>query len=252
MISDDGYVTFDSDADVARWAAAAYARTCEILADPATKSAQLRHGNTWFVGVDTLDNAADGAIANVPLIGPWQSLVQNLPLHRAQVSIVYAGYPQQDVDESVANHRYRVVRKAAHVDGLLPVGPDRRRYPQELHAYILGLPLNDVPTAPTVVWRGSHKIMQAALAKAIGTQNPADVDVTDIYQAARREVFERCEMVSLQAKPGEAFLLHRFALHGTDVWDAGFGSESAEGRMIAFFRPEVLAPKDWLSRDEDR
>ena len=240
----DGYVTFDYDANVAAWARAAYLETQNALSDPAVHSAQLRHGNTWFVGVDTLPNALDGSIAGVPLNGPWH--LPDLPMHRAQVSIVYAGYPQQDADESDANHRYRITRKAAHVDGLLPVGPERRRYPQELHAYILGVPLNDVPTAPTVVWKGSHTIMRTALARAIGSQNPADVDVTDIYQAARRAVFQSCEMIALSAKPGESFLLDRFVLHGTDVWDAEFGTDPAEGRMIAFFRPEVADPTQWL------
>jgi hypothetical protein len=249
MIGPDGYLTFGYSSDVATWAAAAYDRATHLLSDPVAKSAQMRHGDTWFVGVDTLDNAPDGSIANVPLIGPWQSHVPKLPLHRAQVSIVYAGYPQQDADESDANHRYRITRKAAHVDGLLPVGAARRRYPQELHAYILGLPLNDVTTAPTVVWKGSHVVMQAALARAVGLQNPSDVDVTDIYQTARREVFESCEMVPLHAKPGEAFLLHRFALHGTDVWDAQVGAQPAEGRMVAFFRPEVEQPDQWLALD---
>ena len=247
MIEQDGFVQFGYDAQTAAWADAAYVETCAQLSDPAVKSAQMRHDNTWFVGVDTLPNDADGAINGTMLSGPWQAYVPRLALHRAQVSIVYAGYPRQDADESDANHRYRITRKAAHVDGLLPVGADRRRYPQELHAYILGLPLNDVATAPTVVWRGSHKIMQAALARAVGTKNPSDVDVTEIYQAARREVFESCEMVALNAKPGASFLLHRFALHGTDVWDADFGVAPSEGRMIAFFRPEVARADQWLS-----
>ncbi|WP_390913891.1 hypothetical protein [Pseudosulfitobacter sp. SM2401] len=249
MMHADGFVTFGFDGDVATWAAAAHARTSEILSDPVTKAAQMRHANTWFVGVDTLNNGPDGSIVDVPLVGPWQSHVPKLPLHPAQVSVVYNGYPQQDADESDANHRYRISRKAAHVDGLLPVGAARRRYPQELHAYILGLPLNDVATAPTVVWKGSHLIMQAALAKAIGADNPTQVDVTDIYQAARRDVFDRCEMIPLNAKPGESFLLHRFALHGTDVWDADFGPLPAEGRMIAFFRPEVSQQDQWLAAD---
>ncbi|MFT5864927.1 MAG: hypothetical protein ACI9PY_000771 [Ascidiaceihabitans sp.] len=249
MMGRDGFVTFDYDVGVADWASAAYVETSKTLSDPAIKSAQMRHGNTWFVGVDALANSSDGSVNGTPLIGPWQKYVPDLPLHRAQVSIVYAGYPLQDADESDANHRYRITRKAAHVDGLLPVGAARRRYPQELHAYILGLPLNDVATAPTVIWKGSHTIMQAALNKAVGAQNPADVDVTDIYQAARREVFERCEMVPLPATPGQSFLLHRFALHGTDVWDAAFGNLPSEGRMIAFFRPEVSQPDQWLARD---
>jgi hypothetical protein len=244
MIDRDGFVTFGHDPRVARWADAAYQRTVALTAEKGVLAAQLRHQDTWFVGVDALDNDADGTVAGVALRGPWE--VPQLPLHRAQVSIVYAGYPQQDKDESAANHRYRLNRRAAHVDGLLPVGRDKRRFALEPHAYILGLPLNDISAAPTVVWKGSHHIMKRALVAAIGDQMPTDVDITDVYQAARREVFETCEMVALNCKVGEAFLLDRFALHGTEQWDPSI-APVPEGRMIAFFRPEFANPRDWLA-----
>lgn len=240
----DGFVTFGYDPRVARWANAAYLRTLELTALDGVLSAQLRHQDTWFVGVDTLDNDVDGTVSGVPLEGAWD--VPKLELHHAQVSIVYAGYPKRDVDESETNHQYRIRRRAAHVDGLLPVGPDKRRYAHEPHAYILGRPLNDVAAAPTVVWKGSHHIMKRALGAAIGRQSPADVDITDVYQAARREVFETCEMVAINCTVGEAFLLHRFALHGTEIWDAAHAPVK-EGRMIAFLRPEFPNPNDWLA-----
>jgi hypothetical protein len=110
----------------------------------------------------------------------------------------------------------------------------------------LGLPLNDVAAAPTVVWKGSHHIMKRALGAAIGRQSPADVDITDVYQAARREVFDTCEMVAINCTVGEAFLLNRFALHGTEIWDAAHAPVK-EGRMIAFLRPEFPNPNDWLA-----
>ena len=244
MIERDGFVTFGSDPRVLRWARAAYQRTLELTADKAVFDAQMRHQRTWFVGVDTLDNDVNGTVGSVPLDGPWN--VPKLPLHHAQVSIVYAGYPQKDLDESEVNHRYRLNRRAAHVDGLLPVGPDKRRYAQEAHAYILGLPLNEVSAAPTVVWKGSHHIMKRALVDAIGDHMPADVDITNVYQAARREVFERCEMVPIICKVGGSFLLDRFALHGTECWDPSHVPVE-EGRMIAFLRPEFPNPRDWLA-----
>jgi hypothetical protein len=243
MMERDGFVTFGSDPRVLRWANAAYQRTNKLTAVDGVLDAQLRHQQTWFVGVDTLDNTSDGTVGDVQFLGPWD--VPKLPLHRAQISIVYAGYPQKDVDESEANHRYRVKRRAAHVDGLLPVGPEKRRFVHEPHAYILGLPLNDVSAAPTVVWKGSHHIMKRALVNAIGDKIPADVDITEVYQAARREVFERCEMVPITCKVGESFLLDRFALHGTECWDSTH-KPVKEGRMIAFLRPEFSNSRDWL------
>ena len=248
MIRQDGFVTFAYDADVARWANAARQVAATLARDPQIRATNMRHDETWFVGVDLLPNAPDGSINGVELQGPWQAQVPDLPLHRAQASIIYPGYPGRDATESAANHRYRITRKAAHVDGLLPVGPERRRYPQEFHAYILSLPLSDVRAAPTVVWRGSHTIMQAALAEAIGGKDPATVDLTEAYHAARRRVFDRCEAVPLHLALGESALIHRFALHGTDVWDAALDPDAPQGRVIAFFRPEFTAG-EWLAPD---
>ena len=42
----------------------------------------------------------------------------------------------------------------------------------------------------------------------------ADLDVTEIYQATRRIVFETCERVEVVAKPGQAILLDRHLVHG--------------------------------------
>ena len=238
----DGVVVFDYDARTARWAEAARVQAVALARDPEVRSRNLRHGDTWFVGVDVLPNDAAGAVDGIALEGPWAGLVPDLPQHAAQVSIVYPGYPVRDPDQSEANHRYRIDRMAAHVDGLLPIGPDRRRFPREFHAYILGLPLNDVPAAPTVVWKGSHKIMQSVMQAVIGAADPAMTDVTDAYHTARKQVFETCEPEPIQTRPGQAFLLHRFALHGTAPWT---GPET-DGRMIAFFRPEYSDPQDWL------
>ncbi|KIC51321.1 hypothetical protein [Tateyamaria sp. ANG-S1] len=243
MMSRDGFVVFDHDPRTAHWAEVARTTATRLAQDPKTRAANLRHGKTWFVGVDLLPNDAQGSVDGVPLEGPWQAHVPDLPLHAAQVSIVYPGYPMRDPDQSEANHRFRQTRMAAHVDGLLPEGPERRRFPRECHAYILGLPLNEATASPTVVWSGSHVIMQAALADAVADEDPRKVDVTDIYQAARRTVFEKCAPVPICARPGQSFLIHRFALHGTQPWDGPDG----DGRMIAFFRPEFTDARQWLT-----
>ncbi|MEO0667122.1 MAG: hypothetical protein AAFZ99_04345 [Pseudomonadota bacterium] len=242
-LSDDGFAVFAPTEAGRRWAEAARRAAVRISAQPGVRVQNLRHGQTWFVGVDALPNAADGAVGGVPLDGAWRSDVPDVPLHRAQLSIIYPGYPGRDVDESEPNHRYRRVRCAAHVDGLLPVGPGRRRYAQEWHAYILGMPLNASRQAPTVVWPGSHRVMQAALRDAIGDRDPRDVDVTEAYHAARNDVFQRCDPVPLHAEVGGAFLLHRFALHGTAPWEGPV----AAGRMVAFFRPEFPTAAEWLA-----
>ncbi len=248
MTGPDGFEVFDFDLCTAAWAEAALKVARGIAKKPVMRGADnLRHQKTWFVGVDALPNGADGSIDGVPLNGPWVRHVPDLPLHPAQVSIIYEGYPKQDIGESDANHRYRQNRDAAHVDGLLPLGPNRRRYAQEFHAYILSLPLNDVPHAPTVVWRGSQQIMQAALRGALEGQDPDKVDITDVYQAARRQAFEECEQVSLMITPGESALLHPFVLHGTQPWGHA-PDPTNEGRMIAFLRPECAGGvSEWLA-----
>ena len=245
----DGFCVFGFDARVAAWAQAAGHAARAVARDPAWRvTDNLRHGGTWFVGVDALPNAPDGSIAGVPLRGPWQTRVPDLPLHRAQLSIIYPRYPQQDAGQSAANHRFRRDRAGAHVDGLLPVGPARRRFAREYHAYILSLPLGDVTAAPTVVWRGSQQIMQPALRAAIGSRDPAQTDITEAYTAARAQVFAQCEAVPLVLTRGQSALLHPFVLHGTLPWGTAPDPADGEGRMIVFFRPDSAAgAAGWLA-----
>ncbi|MGC1496526.1 MAG: hypothetical protein WA790_12020 [Sulfitobacter sp.] len=240
----DGFKVYPHDEAVLAWAQAAHDVAITVSQDPVTRAANLRHAKTWFVGVDALPNDADGGIAGVPLTGPWSKDVPPQDKwHRAQLSIVYPGYPKQDPNESDANHRYRITRKAAHVDGLLPIGAARRRFLREPHAFILGLPLNTSDASPLVVWPGSHKVMGDAFRAGIGADDPKDIDLTDIYHAARRRVFDQIDPVQLHAEPGQAMLLHRHLLHGVDVWQSGT-TMPPEGRMIAYFRPEFSA-SEW-------
>ena len=110
----------------------------------------------------------DGRFDGFELAGPVSDLIQSVatkPLHPAQVSIIYPGYPKPRQGETKAGFNYRLKRDAAHVDGLLPVGAQRRRMLREPHAYVLGLPLNtcDTKASPMVVWEGSHLIMHKAV-----------------------------------------------------------------------------------------
>jgi len=179
---------------------------------------------------------------------PWDALdLTPTRLHRAQVSAVYPGYPQPDPDDTPTAHRYRLTRDAAHLDGLLPLGPDRRRKIKEPHAWILGLPLTDCPASPLVVWPGSAAVLRAALRAALAPHDPAswaDIDVTDAYTAARKQVFDTCPRVELPVKAGQATLLHRLTLHGVAPWAPSCRDPD---RIIAYFRPELPSVQDWIT-----
>jgi len=133
-----------------------------------------RAGATWFVGVNVLGNDVSGAVAGGP---PMQgqmaeflaASVPNLQWDRAQISVCLPGFPTQE-GESDAAFDFRVKRDGAHLDGLLPQGPDRRRHIQEFHRFILGIPLTQANNAasPLVVWEGSHKRMQSMLSAELG------------------------------------------------------------------------------------
>ncbi len=239
-----GWTRFSADARSLAWARAAHARGCQVLKDPGLRAQWLQCQGTWFVGVDALPTAPDGCLSGIPLAGPAPDVLAPLPdLHPAQLSVVLPGYPRPRQGESDAAFRYRRDRDAAHVDGIIADGPDRRRRILEPHAWILGLPLTETDrgASPLVVWEGSHRILRAALQDALAPHPQADwgrVDVTEAYQAARRQCFESCPRVPLHAAPGEALLLHRLTLHGIAPWEEG-ALAPPEGRMTAYFRPPV-------------
>ena len=254
-----GWQVLDTDPNVLDWTERVRPLAEDLLADPYHRAAWLRCGGTWFAGVNILPNAPDTSVPAVgapPLSGaPVNFIRQVLGLSgfdwdKAQISICLPGYPQPWEGESQANFRFRRDRDAAHVDGLLR-DADRRRSLGEVHGFILGLPLNRTAPddAPLVVYEGSHEIMRAAFRTRFDGLPPsewASQDVTDVYVAARRRCFDECARVPVHATPGQAYLVHRLALHGVAPWGRGTRS-----RMIAYFRPDPFLgaqPDWWLDR----
>lgn len=254
-----GWLKFPDDPALRDWLTATTPAALSAVHDPANAN-WLRCDGTWFAGVNVLPNHVRGAVAaSGPLRGRAVEFLRQLGLptqnwDRGQVSVVYPGYPRQGAGETDAAFRFRRDRDAAHVDGLLPIGPDRRRMLREPHAFVLGLPVTatNAGASPMVVWQGSHRIMRRALSAALRGRPPQvwpDTDLTAAYHAARREILKVCPRVPVHAQPGEAYLLHRLTLHGVAPWATG-ASAPPEGRAIVYFRPQLPGPiSDWLLRD---
>ncbi len=219
----------------------------------------LRCNGTWFAGVNVMPNTGLGEVGNSgpPLAGTAmefirQSLrINDFDLDPGQISVCYPGYPRAGASETPQSHHYRLRRDAAHVDGLLPEGPDRRRHLREYHAFILGIPMVAFSSdaSPFVVWEGSHEIIRRTF-RAVWEKLPperwGDLDVTEIYKQARRTIFSQCRRVLIHTRPGESFVVHRLALHGTSPW--GENAEAGkDGRMICFFRPQAGTADHWLN-----
>ncbi len=252
-----GWCSFEADPGIANWVDFALPAARATLADPAQKD-WLRYQDTWFAGVNALPNDSAGCLANgPPLAGKVIDFIASgldLPVFnwdQAQVSICYPGYPQPMDGESEGQHKFRKNRDAAHVDGLRGVGQPRRRFAEECHAFILGIPMvaTSADASPFVIWEGSHDIMRRALESALGNMAPADwieTDLTDVYQQARKRCFDQCRRVELHARPGETYLAHRLSLHGVAPWGKA-AAAGPDGRMICYFRPELPDPAAWLS-----
>lgn len=231
----------------------------EVIAASENKQ-WLRCGGTWHAGVNILPNDKTGALPSGPALGGKAIdfvrtglAMRDVAWDRAQISVCYPGYPLPMDDESQAAFRFRRDRDAAHVDGLHREGPDNRRYLREHHRYILGIPLVKVSegASPLALWEGSHRIVGTAFEKVYGTLNPArwgDIDVTDVYRETREKIFQTCKRITVTARPGECYLLHRLTMHGPSPWQDG-ADAGPDGRMIAYFRPTFADPGDWLFAD---
>lgn len=240
-----GYTQFAFDPRIETWAQHAAFISPVVLSDP-SHNKWWRHQRTWFVGVDALPNDDEGRLPEgPPLAGSVIEFVHEQygfagPWHRAQLSACFPGYPQRDPQESEAQHKFRLMRDAAHVDGIHGEGPAKRRHFREAHQFILGIPLNatSAEQSPLVCWEGSHLVMQDMFAQAFAGIPEAQwsaADLTENYRAARQRCFEICRRVIVHAQPGEAYIVHKFALHGVAPWTGG-GVQGAS-RMIAYFRP---------------
>ncbi|MBW4708441.1 hypothetical protein KX928_11665 [Roseobacter sp. YSTF-M11] len=245
---DKGWVVFPVEPAVERWAKQAL-NSAKVAVQASENKHLHQCGGTWFVGLDALPNDATGRVADSgPLRGAAVDFAtQNCggwpALHRGQLSVIYPGYPRAREGEGDAGFRYRLNRDAAHVDGIIGLGTPKRRFVREPHAFVLGIPLTQAhpDAAPLVVWEGSHRIIQTAMQKVFeghGTDTLSDIDVTSIYQAARREAFNSCRRVPVHGPPGSAYLVHRLALHGVAPWAPHVPADPG-GRMVAYFRPEL-------------
>ncbi|WP_350333262.1 hypothetical protein [Coralliovum pocilloporae] len=253
-----GWIRFPAHPAAERWVEHALPVAQATAKDP-QNARWLRHGQTWFAGVHALPNSETGQVSDgPPLAGPALDFIRDVleldgfAWDRAQLSICYPGYPLKDDDETETAHRYRRNRDAAHLDGLMAEGPDRRRHIREFHGFLLGVPLTeaDADAAPFVVWEGSHELIRDAFRAYLADTPPEDwpdVDLTDIYQATRRKVFDICKRRELPVRPGEMTVIHRLAIHGVAPWQPE-AKASADGRMIAYFRPETGTATDWLER----
>jgi len=254
-----GWCRFEYDADIAAWVDAVLPAARRAVT--AAENAQwLRCGDTWFAGVNVLPNQVDGSISSGPALqGEVIEFIReeiasgDFAWDGGQVSVCYPGYPKPMASEPEKAFRFRRNRDVAHVDGFLPEGPQRRRHLREYHGFILGIPLVDYDSmaSPCVVWEGSHELVRAAMRKRFDGIDVADwgeEDITNAYHAARYRIFERCQRIHLSASPGEAYLIHRLALHGVAPWKDR-AEASADGRMICYFRPEIGNAEGWLTRD---
>jgi hypothetical protein len=253
-----GWLQFGYDAILLDWVEKALP-SARVAVQSKSNARWLRCGNTWFAGVNVLPNSAGGAVGDA---GELQGVAMDFIRHslgitgfvldRGQVSVCYPQYPQPMETESAAAYRYRRDRDAAHVDGLLPEGPGRRRFLREYHGFILGIPMNRFSRdcSPFVVWEESHELIRAAFKsrfQGIAPELWKDEDITETYQSARQKVFDCCKRVEVAVKPGHAFVVHRLTVHGTAPWGKTAVADS-DGRMICFFRPEIDGPQQWLYR----
>ena len=235
-----------------------HALPCARETVAAEENAQwLRCGGTWFAGVNLLPNAADGSVVGSgALQGKAIDFIRqalgldNFDWDRAQLSVCYPGYPRPMPGETEAAYAYRRDRDAAHVDGFLAESPDRRRHLREYHGFILGIPMVEfnADASPFVVWEGSHEVIRETFAEQfqdVPAEQWGEIDITGVYHEVRRRIFGLCKRVEIYARPGEAYLVHRLALHGVAPWQRT-ASATADGRMICYFRPETGGPESWL------
>ena len=247
-----GWIKFEYDQRIVRWAKVANSKIIAKQKNKENFENGLTCQGTWFVGVDALDNNPDGTLDEVPLQGPFENLMKRSTvhgLHPAQVSIIFEGYPKPRDQESESSFNFRLKRDAAHIDGLIADFPGGPRKLKEPHAYVLGIPLNQVPkgASPVVVWEGSHHLISEAFERFFLNRTPhewRDIDIREVYFETRKSIFKKCIRRILHANVGESYMVHRLCLHGISPWNSKIKNFYA-GRRIAYFRPELKDIANW-------
>ncbi len=254
--SSRGWCKFTLDPVFAEWVERTLPAARATVAAP-ENAKWWRCGGTWFAGVNVLGNDALGAVGDgPPLAGSAIDFIRDglglsdFAWDSGQVSVCTPGYPKPMPSESEPAFRYRRDKDAAHIDGLVPKGPDRRRHLEEPHAFILGIPMVETSegASPVVVYEGSHELVRTAFAAHLGDLDPArwpEEDVTEAYHAVRKRIFETCPRVAVHASLAEAYLIHRLALHGVTRW-AEDATAGPDGRMIVYFRPALAEMRAWV------
>lgn len=252
-----GWCRFGHDDDLMEWVAHCLPAARATVRAPENKRWHRCEG-TWFTGVNVLPNDCQGIVGDGPaLTGKVVTFIEecldpgDFCWDRGQISVCYPGYPRPKAGESDAAASYRRTRDAAHLDGLLPEGPDRRRHLREHHGFILGIPLvaASPEASPFVVWEGSHELIRHAFEQrfaGIRAEDWGEEDVTEAYQQVRQRIFEQCRRVEVHACPGECYLAHRLLLHGIAPWQEE-AVAGPDGRMICYFRPQISGVERWLS-----
>lgn len=251
-----GWCRFAADPTLADWVERTRPTARATVAAP-ENAKWWRCGGTWFAGVNVLGNDGSGAVpGGPPLAGSAIDFIRSglglssLAWDPGQVSVCTPGYPKPMPSETDAAFRYRRDKDAAHVDGLVPRGYERRRHLEEPHAFVLGIPMVETSegASPVVVYDGSHEPVRAAFAERFAGLEPElwpDEDVTEAYHGVRKRIFETCPRTELHARPGEAYIIHRLALHGVARW-ADDASAGPDGRVIVYFRPVLAEMRAWV------
>ena len=235
---------------VSHWAAAARPAAAAAARDPA-KAHWLRCGGTWFVGVDALPNDAQGRVGERPAArrcrhGLHPRRTWHFPCRctarRSRSATPAIRSPRRE--ESEAAFSFRLKRDAAHVDGLLAEGPEQAPHPEGAAR------LYPRPDADRAIRRRSTAYRVGGLASASmrdmfekAARRPCAGDLARhrphrrLSGGAPRRSSPPAGGSRLPSAPGEAVLLHRHLLHGVAPWGE-VPTASADGRMIAYFRPE--------------
>ena len=239
-----GWVRFPFDPEIATWVGAARAPAVQTLDDPELRRLWLRCGGTWFAGVNALPNTADGALPEhaVPPLGgrAIEFIARHLGLVRirmgqgagldlfSRLSATLRRGKRGRIWFSIAPRRC-ACRRVAPVRSGPPKNTQRNPW---VHPW----PSADRCTRQRCADGGLRRLATKSCAGRF--QNAWRVSRrgtgrrkmwTEAYVSARRQCFERCPRVTIPARLGEVYLVHRLCLHGVAPWPVGAADGSSRG-----------------------